>query len=85
MTAINEGVPHVFLDTEVFIHENFNYKSPRFKSLMTLASESKIQVFLTDLTLREIGANIRGRVDDAVTSIKPNKVLKNSGGCPVRC
>ena len=78
MTAINEGVPRVFLDTEVFVHENFNYKSPRFKSLMTLASESRIQVFLTDLTLREIEANIRGRVDDAVTSIKPNKVLKNS-------
>ena len=78
MTAINNGVPRVFLDTEVFIHANFHYKSARFKSLMTLASTGGITVFLTDLTLREIEANIRSHVDDAVTSIRPKSVLKNS-------
>ncbi len=71
-------VPRVFLDTEVFIRGNFNYKSPRFMSLMPLASAGRIQVFLTELTLREIEANIRSRVDDAVTSIRPNTMLKNS-------
>ena len=79
MTAINEGVPRVFLDTEVFVHENFNYNSPRFRSLMTLALAGRIQVFLTDLTLREIEANIRSRVNEAVVSIRPNAVLRNSG------
>ena len=78
MTAINEGVPRVFLDTEVFVHGNFNYKAARFKSLMTLASTGRIKVLLTDLTFREIEANIRSHVDAAVTSMKPNKVLKNS-------
>ena len=78
MTTINEGVPRVFLDTEVFVHGNFDYKSARFKSLMTLASEGRTQVFLTELTLREIEAKLRSRVDGAVTSIKPHAVLKNS-------
>ena len=78
MTAINEGVPRVFLDTEVFVHGNFDYKSARFKSLMTLASEGRTQVFLTELTLREIEAKLRSRVDRAVTSINPHAVLKNS-------
>ena len=78
MTTINEGVPRVFLDTAVFIRANFDYKSARFKSLMTLASTGRIEVFLTELTLREIEANIRSRVDDAVTSIRPERVLKNS-------
>ena len=78
MTTINEGVPRVFLDAEVFIRANFNYKSARFKSLMTLASTGEITVFLTDLTFREIEANIQSRVDDAVTSIRPKPVLKNS-------
>ena len=78
MTAINDGVPRVFLDTEVFIRGNFDYKSARFKSLITLASTDRIKVFLTELTLREIEANIRSRVDDEVTSIQPKPVLKNS-------
>ena len=47
MTAMNEGVPRVFLDTEVFVRENFNYKSTRFKSLISLASAGRIRVFLT--------------------------------------
>ena len=79
MTAIkNQGVPRVFLDTEVFIRGNFNYRSARFKSLMTLASTGRIKVFLTALTLREIKANLRSFVDGAVTSTKPHTVLKNS-------
>lgn len=78
MTERNEGVPRVFLDTEVFIRENFNYKSTRFKSLMSLASAGRIQVFLTDLTLREIETSIRTHVDGAVASVKPRPVLKNS-------
>ena len=80
--AMNSGVSRVFLDTEVFIHENFNYTSPRFESLMTLASARRIQVFLTELTLREIESNIRSHVDKAVASIRPPttqaNVLKNS-------
>ena len=78
ITTINEGVPRVFLDTEVFIRGNFDYKSARFKSLMTLASTGRIKVFLTELTLREIEANIQSRVDAAVTSIRPEPVLENS-------
>ena len=78
MTAMNKGVPRVFLDTEVFVRENFNYKSTRFKSLMSLASAGRIQVFLTDLTLREIETSIRSHVDGAVASVKPGPVLKNS-------
>ena len=54
MTTINEGVPRVFLDTAVFIRANFDYKSARFKSLMTLASTGRIDVFLTELTLRRL-------------------------------
>ena len=79
MTAINEWVPRIFLDTEVFIRGNFDYKSPQFKSLMTQASTGRIKVFLTDLTLREIKANIRSRVNEAVKEIKPKAVLRNSG------
>ena len=81
---MSSGVPRVFLDTEVFIHANFNYKSPRFKSLMAQASAGRTKVFLTDLTLREIEANIRRLVDAAAASMKPPKVLKNSDQPHVR-
>ena len=47
-------------------------------TMHTLASTGRIKVFLTELTLREIEANIRSRVDDAVTAITPKPVLENS-------
>ena len=68
---------HVFLDTVVFIQSNFDYASPRFASLTELAEADRIQVFLTDLTLREVRANLCQAVAQALSQrIKP--ILRNS-------
>ena len=67
---------NVFLDTVVFIEANFNYKSPRCEALARLAADGRIQVFLTQITLREVKANLKDLVARAVT--KPHPILRNS-------
>ncbi len=68
---------YVFLDTEVFIEANFNYNSHRFTSLADLAASGRIRVFLTEITLREIKANLREAIDRAATT-RPHPILRNS-------
>ena len=68
---------NVFLDTSVFIEANFNYASPRFRSIASLAAGGLIQVLLTDLTIREIKANLKETVKRALP-VEMNPILKNS-------
>ena len=68
---------NVFLDTAVFVEENFNFRSPRIRSLVSLASDDIVNVFLTDITVREIKANLKEQVSRAVQK-RPDPILKNS-------
>ncbi|MDE0373995.1 MAG: PIN domain-containing protein [Rhodospirillales bacterium] len=65
------------MDTNVFVNENFDYRSRRFRSLVSLASDDIVNVFLTDITVREIKAQLQERVAKAVP-IKLHPILKNS-------
>lgn len=71
-----EGTTNVFLDANVFIEENFSYTSPRFKALEQLAVDGRIKVILTEITQREIEANLWERVKSAAIKLPP--VLRNS-------
>lgn len=74
----NDPCPHnVFLDTAVFIETNFSYASPKIRSLISLAAAEIIQIFLTDITAREIRANLKELVKRAVR-IRPEPILRNS-------
>ncbi len=77
MTADTIRTSNVFLDTEVFFEANFNYNSPRLASLVDLVRSGRIRVFLTDLTVREIRANIKEAIAQAATT-RPHPVLRNS-------
>ena len=49
---------NVFFGTAVFVEANFNYVAWQFLSIGSLAKSRLIQIFLTDLTIREIKANL---------------------------
>lgn len=68
---------NVFLDTEVFVEANFRYKSPRFASLAELTRNGRIQVFLTEITIREIKSKIKESIERAV-ALRPHSILRNS-------
>jgi hypothetical protein len=72
------AVERVFLDTQVFVEGNFSYKSPRFASLSQLAASGVVELVMTDLTIREIEANLRSAVSRAVGQRAAEPVLRNS-------
>src|SRR6266568_8728020 len=62
--------PHVFLDTEIFVSNNFHFASPLFVKLVELAQTRVIFLYLTTVTVREIEAHIVSDIQDALTHIK---------------
>ncbi len=72
-----EAPANVFLDTQVFITNNFHYGNRRLSSLVSLANAGDIQVFLTSVTVQEIDANLKKLVLEAHRP-RPDKILANS-------
>jgi hypothetical protein len=60
----------VFIDTQVFICANFQFSSGRLARLSALNNNNKITLHVTDITLREIEANLEKEIKEIVESIK---------------
>src|SRR5436305_3347478 len=82
-------VPHVFIDTNVFIGHNYDYNSTAFKQLVSLVQSENIFVYLTTVTLREIEAHIEADVRKAHEAFngfrnKPDlRILRNVADYPL--
>jgi hypothetical protein len=63
----------VFLDTEVFIQNNFDYSNQTFSRLKTLIMEKKISLITTPITIEEIKTHINSSVHDAKRGINEFK------------
>lgn len=72
---------YVFLDTQVFIANNFNYSNESFSRLLHLVQEGKISLVTTTITINEITANIVSSISEAKNAInefkKKARILKN--------
>jgi hypothetical protein len=64
---------NVFLDSQVFIGHNFNFASPSLKRLEELAIAGEANVFITDIIIREVEANVQERVKGFASSLKTLK------------
>lgn len=60
----------VFLDTQVFVNANFQFDSGRLKRLEDLSESGKINLYLTDITIREIDVKISEQIEKISKSIK---------------
>lgn len=72
---------NVFIDTEIFISNNFQYFSKHFDKLLYFLNNSEIKLFLTDITKREIESHIKSEVDKVTNTINSIKskgyILRN--------
>lgn len=72
---------NVFIDTSIFISENYSFKSKLFSSLVSLCKSGHVSILLTDITIEEIKANLLKSVNEAEAVIKKGstkaKVLRN--------
>ena len=78
---------NVFIDTSIFVSENFAVDSTKFHTLMSLAQINHLKLLLTDITLQEIASNKDEFISQAEQSLgrfkKNAKILSNLPDHPV--
>lgn len=67
----------VFIDTSVYFSHQFHFANSRFKTLLTLAQHGHVVLLTTDITVREIHANLDKVFDQKLGEI--NKALADGG------
>lgn len=67
---------NIFIDASIFIGQNYNYRSTDFDQLSRLAKSGQANVFVTDITIREVEAHIETDISEAISALK--KFQKNS-------
>lgn len=67
---------YVFLDTEVFVANNFDFSNTIFKQIKSLVSDKKIILLTTPITENEILNNIQESISKSKTAFKK---FKNEG------
>ncbi len=81
---------NIFIDASIFIGQNYNYRSTGFKHLSRLVKSDQAKVFVTDITIREVEANIETDISEAIPALKKFqkksrvRVLKNFDDSPVK-
>jgi hypothetical protein len=61
---------NVFIDTSIYVHENFQYLSDKFETLKSHTLQDKIKLYSHEIIIKEIKSNINTEVNEAVKSIK---------------
>ena len=81
---------NIFIDASIFIGKNYNYRSTDFEQLYRLAKLGQANVFVTDITIREVEAHIETDILKAIQALKKFqedtkvRVLKNFDDSPIR-
>lgn len=74
---------NVFIDTSIFVSENFSVNGTKFETLIGLAQNEQVFVKSTEITIREIEVKIKEAVQDAEKAIvqtrKKARILRNLG------
>ncbi len=81
---------NIFIDASIFIGKNYNYRNTDFEQLSRLAQSNQANVFVTDITIREVKAHIKTGISTAISALKKFqkdtkvRVLKNFDDSPVK-
>ena len=81
---------NIFIDASIFIGKNYNYRNTDFEQLSRSAQSNQGNVFVTDITIREVKAHIETDISTAISALKKFqketkvRVLKNFDDSPVK-
>lgn len=79
---------NIFIDASIFIGQNYNYQSAVFENISRLAKDVQASVFVTDITIQEVKANIEEDISKATQASskfkKDARVLRNVESSPYR-
>ncbi|CAH0316564.1 hypothetical protein SRABI96_05247 [Peribacillus sp. Bi96] len=74
---------NVFIDTQVFVQKNFNFKNDIFQRLINASEDGLISIYLTDIIIDEVESKIYEQVYEKIKNshtkfTKEAKILNNS-------
>ncbi|MFP7265810.1 PIN domain-containing protein [Bacillus altitudinis] len=69
---------NVFLDTQVYDANNFQFNNKQFSRLKKVIDDGMINLLTTPITKREVQAHISEKVESAKQQFKKARILKNS-------
>ncbi|WP_234571955.1 PIN domain-containing protein [Rhodohalobacter sp. 614A] len=79
---IDPSEKYVFLDTEVFIQQNFQYERGLLAAFSQHVQSNRVQLIITEVTVDEIIDNISNFVDDGFSALQSlrtkGRILRNS-------
>ena len=79
---------NVFIDTSIFIGQNYNYQNDVFDSLRRQVVSNQIKVYVTDITVREVEAHIEADVSKAIQEFsnlkKKARIFRNINESPFK-
>src|SRR5689334_14492095 len=70
----------IFIDTEVFVREKFDWKSHSFARLKELVKAGHLRVLTTSITKNEVIRKQREALDNAARSVKKHEVILDQLG-----
>ena len=77
---------YVFVDSSIFIGQNYNYTGPALESLLQLAKSGQACLLVTDIVVREVRTHIAedvARARQASSKFRSDaRILRNLGGKP---
>ena len=65
----------IFIDTEIFVREKFDWNSSSFTRLKELVKEKHLRVLTTSITKMEVMRKQREALDNAAKSVKKHEVI----------
>ncbi|MED3997939.1 PIN domain-containing protein [Peribacillus frigoritolerans] len=73
---------NVFIDTQVFVQKNFNFKNDLFQRLINASEDGLISIYLTDIIIDEVESKIYEQVYEKIKNSHTKftieaKILKN--------
>ena len=65
---------NVFLDTSIYIANNFDFEGDKFNSILDLVSKGRIILYTTSITDMEIISNIEKKVEEHRSLVNSLKI-----------
>lgn len=77
---------NIFIDTSIFIEQNYSYHGSVFQNIVRLSKNGQAKVFVTDITLREVISHIEDDVSKACQATaklrKDARIFRNINKSP---
>jgi hypothetical protein len=83
-TRTHLETPFVFIDTQAYVANGFDWQGLHFAKLVTLAHDGTLRLLITSITRREIQQKIAEGLDEAIDRTRKHRTALHNAGIDVQ-